>query len=195
MSDESMNFDFDALEDLKQSNAKEAQYELKRNGENKFTLSDKGKAVIKYNSTKGVNVKSGNGTVVIGCLDKEDEKCTRGLLNGAKGNIFFSNKFEGILKQENLIADEYKFEELKMFNDTMYYKVIPIVSKDEGEDITIQEAALTESDSTGKSDDNISEDDQSKEDESSKSSSKSSDNTGSEEPVAENVSATNENDF
>lgn len=123
MSNELINFE--ELEDLRQSNIRDAQYELKSRGEGKFTISNKGKAIIGHDPTRGANVKGGKGVVVIGCLDKDDKRCTRGLLNGVSGNNFTSALLENMLKNQGLEAETYRFEGPQEYDGINYFRIVP----------------------------------------------------------------------
>lgn len=120
----SESINFDELVELRQANVRAASYRLKRIAAGKFSISNEGKAIIGYNAGKGVNVKHGNGIVVIATLPKDDKRCTKGLLNGAEGLIFTSSEFERILEDNNLLGKTYEFEFVQEYQGLNYYKLV-----------------------------------------------------------------------
>jgi hypothetical protein len=112
---------FDELVELRQANVRGSKYHVKRLDEGIFNISNEGKAVIGHNPNMGVNIKYGNGNVLIGVLPKENKKCTNGLLNGTVGNKFTSNELEKALKQNNLIGETYNLRFVGEYQNVDYY--------------------------------------------------------------------------
>ena len=97
---------------------------------------------IGYDESKGVNLKAGNGIVVLAVLSKDDPRCTRGLLHAHLGNGFTSNMLEAALEENRLTAEIYTFESPQEYKEATYYKLVPVVV----DDTDTQEAALAEKD-------------------------------------------------
>lgn len=130
----SETINFDELADIRQANIRGAQYHLRRFGDGVFNISNEGKAVIGHNPNKGVNVKYGNGVVVIATLPKEDKKCTSGLLNGTVGNRFTSSELEGAIVENGIESEKYDFEFLQEYQGLKYYKLVAKSTEDSSED-------------------------------------------------------------
>jgi hypothetical protein len=112
---------FDELAELRQANVRGSKYHVKRFDEGIFNISNEGKAVIGHNPNMGVNIKYGNGNVLIGVLPKEDKKCTHGLLNGTVGNKFTSSELEKALEQNNLIGETYDLKFVGEYQGVRYH--------------------------------------------------------------------------
>jgi len=121
----SETINFDELADIRQANVRAARYHIKRFEENTFNISNEGKSVIGHNPNMGVNVKFGNGIVVLATLPKDDKRCTSGLLNGTVGNRFTSSELEHALQSNDLMAETYDFEFVQEYDGLRYYKLVP----------------------------------------------------------------------
>lgn len=119
----SETINFDELADLHQANVRAAQYHIKRFSAGKFNISNEGKAIIGLDPTKGVNIKYGNGHVLIATLPKDDKRAST-LLHGVVGNGFTSNEFERILQDNNLVGLTYEFEFVAEYDGLKYYKLV-----------------------------------------------------------------------
>lgn len=122
--------DFDALEDIRQANIRGSKYQLKRRGNDKFTITNEGKLIIGYNATKGINLKAGNGVVVMGVLPVDDKRCTSGLLHGAVGQAFRSNTLENAIVDNGIEANTYTFENPQEYKEITYYTLTPVAETD-----------------------------------------------------------------
>ena len=117
---------FDELEHIRQSNNRTAQYQLKREGDNKFIISATGKSIIGHDATKGIDLRAGNGTVLVAVRDKDDKRCTRGLLNGAIGKTFTSSKLEESIQRNLAETTYYDFEFKQEYQDARYFALVPV---------------------------------------------------------------------
>ena len=115
----------DELDHIRQSNQRDSQYQLKRLGDNKFIISNKAKSIIGHDATKGIDLRAGNGLILIAARPKDDKRCTRGLLNGAIGKTFTSSKLEEAIGAHLSKDDFYDFEFLQEHQDGRYFKLIP----------------------------------------------------------------------
>ena len=140
--------DFEALADIRQANIRGSQYQLKRRGDDKFIISNTGKVIIGHDPTKGANIKAGNGIVVIATLPKEDNRCTRGLLNGHLGNGFTSNTLEDALVDNSLEAETYVFEFLQEYGGLRYFKIVPVTEGENTDTTDDQEGDSASSEET-----------------------------------------------
>lgn len=116
---------------------------MKRKEVDKFIISNSGKAVLGYDETKGINLKAGNGLVVIAVLDKDDPRCST-LLKAHKGNGFTSNTLEAVLQKNNLIADTYEFKFAQEYAGLNYFSIVPVEDATEGEEQAPEEAISEE---------------------------------------------------
>jgi len=131
------------LDHIRQSNQRDSQYQLKRLGENKFIISNKAKAIIGHDATKGIDLRAGNGSVLIATRPKEDKRCTRGLLNGSIGKTFTSSRLEEEI-ESNLPKDTfYDLEFAQEYQDGKYFKLVPSDSADDTETDEPQQAEET----------------------------------------------------
>jgi hypothetical protein len=126
--------DFDKLVDIRQANSRSSRYQLRRKGEGKFFINNYGKSVIGHTPEMGVNLKAGAGMIVMGCLPKDDARCTRGLLNGSLGSIFTSSKLEDAIVAQKLEADAFVFEFAAEYQGIKYFKLVPVVIEEGEED-------------------------------------------------------------
>ena len=138
----------DELDHIRQSNQRDSQYQLKRLGGNKFIISNKAKSIIGHDSTMGIDLRAGNGLVLVATRPKDDKRCTRGLLNGSIGKTFTSSKLEeGI--ENNLSKDAfYDFEFLQEFQEGRYFKLVPSDSASDAETDEPQQADEASEEST-----------------------------------------------
>ena len=125
---------FDELEHIRQSNSRDSQYQLKRTEPTKFIISSKGKSIIGHNATMGIDLRAGNGSVLIAVRPKDDARCTRGLLNGATGKVFTSSRLEDALQSNNLVSEFYNFEFKQEWEEGKYFALISSeVAEDEAD--------------------------------------------------------------
>ena len=128
------------LDHIRQSNQRDSQYQLKRLGDGKFIISNKAKSIIGHDATMGIDLRAGNGSVLIAARPKDDKRCTRGLLNGAIGKTFTSSKLEEKI-EGNLPKDAfYDFEFVQEFQEGRYFKLVPSDSADDTETDEPQQA-------------------------------------------------------
>lgn len=140
-----MEINFDELASLQQANVRASQYEFKRSGKDKFTLSDKGKMVIGYDEAKGWEVKAGNGIVVIAVRLKEDPRVK--FVRGIKGNTLTSNTLEeAIVKHLGEGVEKCIFEKIEEeYDGATWYKIVPVKSVEDNEN---DDSSETENDSS-----------------------------------------------
>ena len=143
---DNMEFNFEELDHIRQSNNRTSAYQLKRLPDNKFTITDTGKRIIGHDKTMGCDLRAGNGKVLIATRPKDDSRCTRGLLNGASGKIFTSSKLADAIKKWLPEATFYTFVEFQEYQDATYFSIEPDEVQDapEAEDTDVDGATNVE---------------------------------------------------